>query len=79
MTRNFFWGIVELKCSEIAPLIIGKTPGTVLPRSHPNAGTDGDAAENIPLEAFDFESKPGEAGCTHGSGPPNFIYEIETL
>jgi hypothetical protein len=58
MTRNFFWGIVELKCSEIAPLIIGKTPGTVLPRSHPNAGTDGDAAENIPLEAFDFESKP---------------------
>ena len=35
-----------------------KTPGDLLPCAHPNAGTDGVAAENAPLEAFDFESKP---------------------
>jgi hypothetical protein len=34
------------------------TPGTILPRAHPNAGTDGDVAENAPLEPYDFESKP---------------------
>jgi hypothetical protein len=49
-----------------------------LPRAHPNAGTDVDAAENGPLEAFDFESKPEKRDAPTAPAS-KFYYEIETL
>ncbi len=54
-----------------------ETPGTVMPRAHPNAGTDGDAAENGSLEAFDFESKPEKQDATTAPAS-EFVYKIET-
>ena len=51
-----------------------ETPGTVLPRAHPNAGTDGDAAENGPLT-----SRVSRRSGTQPTAPAaKFIYEIET-
>jgi hypothetical protein len=54
------------------------TPGIVLPRAHPNAGTDGDVAENALWNRM--ASRVSRRSGTHPRlGPPNFIYEIETL
>jgi hypothetical protein len=42
------------------------TPETVLPRAHPNASTDGDAAEDGRLTS----KVSWRSGRNHGAGPP---------
>ena len=68
-------GIVEPKMQRDRAVNNRETPGTVMPRAHPNAGTDGDAAENAPLTS----RVSRRSGMHPRLRPPKFIYEIETL